>query len=178
MTTAAFSIISLRWRITLLKQRGLIELREIAETLSLVYVKVFRLFIWLYENTRAVGELPRSRNSKKRKKSHRQGKKVSSEWRLLSKTNFVTCRSTYHSSCYWIEYSEPACIEKAYVVETYSVYINKTIIWVSVDKHSNKFVLLVILTWSGVRSVAKYCKNSLNADIFLQVLAKRGKNLP
>ena len=26
--------------------------------------------------------------------------KVSSEWRLLSKMNFVTFRSTYHSSCY------------------------------------------------------------------------------
>ena len=26
--------------------------------------------------------------------------KVSSEWRLFSKKDFVTCRSTYHSSCY------------------------------------------------------------------------------
>ena len=44
------------------KQRGLCDLSEIAETLSIVYVKVFRLFIyWLYENTGAVNELPRSR---------------------------------------------------------------------------------------------------------------------
>ena len=34
-------------RITLLKQGGFCELSEIAETLSLVYVKVFMLFIYL-----------------------------------------------------------------------------------------------------------------------------------
>ena len=44
--TTAFLIISL-WRITLLKQRGLGELSEIAETLSIVYVKVLRWFIYL-----------------------------------------------------------------------------------------------------------------------------------
>ena len=42
--TTAFLIISLRWRITFLKQRGLCELSEIAETLFIVYVKAFRLF--------------------------------------------------------------------------------------------------------------------------------------
>ena len=49
--------------------------------------------------------------------------KVSSEWRLFLKMNFVTCRSTYHSSCYRIESRTSknsdelrACIEKAYVV--------------------------------------------------------------
>ena len=53
---------------------------------------------------------------------------VSSEWRLFSKMNFVTCRSTYHSSCYRRESRITknsdelrACIEKAYVVVTYSV---------------------------------------------------------
>ena len=44
--TTAFLIISL-WRITLLKQWGLGELSEIAETLSIVYVKVLRRFIYL-----------------------------------------------------------------------------------------------------------------------------------
>ena len=49
--TTAFLIISLRWRITLLKQRGICKLSEIAETLSIG----FRLFIiWLYENKGAV----------------------------------------------------------------------------------------------------------------------------
>ena len=48
-------------------------------------------------------ELPRSRNSKKRKISHWQGRNVSSKWRLFSKMNFVTCRSTYHSLSYRIE---------------------------------------------------------------------------
>ena len=45
--TTVFLIISVRWRITLLKQRGLCELSEIAKTLCIVYVKVFRLFIYL-----------------------------------------------------------------------------------------------------------------------------------
>ena len=40
-------LILLRWRITLLKQRGLCELSETAETFSIVYVTVFRLFIYL-----------------------------------------------------------------------------------------------------------------------------------
>ena len=73
----------------------------------------------------AVGELPRSINSKKRKISHREGKKVSSEWRLFSKMNFVTCRSTYHFSFFEIESrinknSDKLrnCIERAYVVVT------------------------------------------------------------
>ena len=79
-----------RWRITLLKQRGLCELSEIAETLYSLRkgFQVVLVFIWLYGNTGAVDDLPRSRNSKKRKISHRQGKKVSSEWRLFSKMNF------------------------------------------------------------------------------------------
>ena len=54
--------------------------------------------------------------------------KVFSEWRLFWKMTFVTCRSTYHSSCYRIESRTSkssdelrACIEKAYVVVTYSV---------------------------------------------------------
>ena len=49
------------------------------------------------------------------------------EWRLFSKMNFVTCRFTYHSSCYRIESRTSknsdelrACIEKVYVVIAYS----------------------------------------------------------
>ena len=76
-TTTAFLIILLRWKITLLKQRGPCELCEIPETLWIVYVKVFIHLI--EENTGAVHELPRSRNSKKQKISHLQGKKVSSD---------------------------------------------------------------------------------------------------
>ena len=62
-------------------------------------------------------------NSKKLKISHRQDKNVSSEWRLFSKTNFQTCRSTYNFLCYRIESRTSknsdelrASIEKAYVV--------------------------------------------------------------
>ena len=49
----------------------------VAETFSIAYVKVVRLFIYLIvENTWAVDdELPTSINSKKRKISHRQGTK-------------------------------------------------------------------------------------------------------
>ena len=47
MTTASLILfISLRWRITLLKQRGLCELNKIADILSIVNVKVFRLFTY------------------------------------------------------------------------------------------------------------------------------------
>ena len=45
--TQTETVLSLRWRITLLKQRVLCELSEIAETLSIVNVKVFKLFIFL-----------------------------------------------------------------------------------------------------------------------------------
>ena len=44
--TTAFLIILFRWKITLLKQRGLYELCEIPETLWIVYVKVF---IYLFD---------------------------------------------------------------------------------------------------------------------------------
>ena len=50
--------------------------------------QVVLVFIWLNGNTGVVDDLPRSSNSKKRKIPHRQGKKVSSEWRLFSKMNF------------------------------------------------------------------------------------------
>ena len=110
----------------LLKQRGLCKLGEIAETVPIAKQRFSgSLFIWLNENTEAVDELPRSMNSKKLKISHQQNKKVSPEWRLFSKTNFETCRSTYHSLCHRIESrtsknSEElqASIEKAYMVVT------------------------------------------------------------
>ena len=55
------------------------------------------------KNMEAVDELPRSRNSKKRKISHRQGKNVSVNGGCFRKwIVFVTCRSTYYSSCYRI----------------------------------------------------------------------------
>ena len=102
--TTAFLIISLRWRITLLKQRGLCELCEIAETLSIVYVKFFKLFLYLIVwKAGAVDELPRSINSKKRKIMTQTREKVSSEWRLFSKMNFVTRSSADDSSCCRIE---------------------------------------------------------------------------
>ena len=50
--TTAFLIILFRWKITLLKQRGLCELCEIPETLWIVYLKVFIYLI--EENTGAV----------------------------------------------------------------------------------------------------------------------------
>ena len=60
----------IKWKITLLEQRGLCELGEIVETLiclPIVYVKVFRLFIYLTVCQNTVAKLPRSRISKKRK---------------------------------------------------------------------------------------------------------------
>ena len=89
-------------------------------------------FIRLYEKTGAVddeSELQRIEYKFKETKDITQTRdKVSSEWRLFSKMNFVTYRSTYDSSCYRIESRTSknsdelrACIEKAYVVVTYCV---------------------------------------------------------
>ena len=74
-----FKIILLRWRITLLKQQGLCELSEIAETFSIVYITVFRLFIyfdvWKHGSGGGLNCQEASINSKKQKISHRKGKK-------------------------------------------------------------------------------------------------------
>ena len=66
--------------IHLLKQRGLCEMSEIAETHSTVYVKVLSLFIYLivWKHARepwTTNCKGLSINSKKRKTSHRQGGK-------------------------------------------------------------------------------------------------------
>ena len=106
MTTVFLILfISLRWRITLLKQQSLFELREIAEIRSIVdNVKVFRLFIYLNGwICGSRGVIAKERKFKEMKISHWQGTKVSSEQRLFSNMNFVTCGSTYHSPCYWTE---------------------------------------------------------------------------
>ena len=66
-------------KITLLKQRGLCYLSEIAEIFSIAYIKVFMLFIYLFDcmKTREpwTTNYSRSINLKKRKISHRQGTK-------------------------------------------------------------------------------------------------------
>ena len=76
--------------ISLIKMKDY-TVKILTEILSIVNVKAG-----------AVDELPRTINSKKRKIPHQQRTKVSSERRLFSKMNFVTCRSSYHSSCYRI----------------------------------------------------------------------------
>ena len=73
----------------------------------------------------AVDELPRSYYKfKETKDITPKREKVSSEWRLFLKMTLTT----YHSSCYRIESRTAknsdelrACIEKSYVVVTYSV---------------------------------------------------------
>ena len=147
LITTAFLIlfIWLRWRITLLKQRGLCELSEIAEILSIVNVMVFRLFIhkpYLFDCMKTREPWTNCQGpriiSNKRKISHRQGIKVFYERRLFSKMNFV---DFVHPAdlviiLHVIEYSIeswtgknsdelPACIEKAYMVVTFSVQISR-----------------------------------------------------
>ena len=62
---------------------------------------VVHLFAYM-KSMGAVDEMPRSRNSKKRKISHRRGKKFSVNGGCLRKwIMFVTCRSTYHRSSYY-----------------------------------------------------------------------------
>ena len=43
-----FELFSIRWKITLLKQRVLYELREVAETFSIVYVTVSQVPLFIY----------------------------------------------------------------------------------------------------------------------------------
>ena len=76
---------------------------EIAETFSIADVKVFRLFIYLIVlKHRSRGRrITKNYKFKERKDITPTRGQVSSEWRLFSKMNFVTFRSTYHSSCYW-----------------------------------------------------------------------------
>ena len=100
--TTAFLVISLRWKITLLKQRGLCELTEIAETFSVVLIRKGFQVVYLFDCMKT--REPRSINSKNRKIWHRRGKKFPLNWGCFRKMNFVACRSTYHSSCYRIEY--------------------------------------------------------------------------
>ena len=150
MTTAFLILfVWLRWRITLLKQRGLCELSEIAEILSIVngfqVLYSQAVFLWLYENTEAVDELPRTRIiSNKRKISHRQWIKVSYERRLFSKMNFVPRRSSHHSSRYWIlnrilnwqELRRVASVYWESLCGCNFQCLNKSLIRVSSDKHS------------------------------------------
>ena len=79
------------------KQRGLCELSEIAEKFSIVYVEVFSLFIYLKHGSR--GRIAKKYEIKEKKDITPTREKVSSEWRLFLKMNFVTSRSTYRSSC-------------------------------------------------------------------------------
>ena len=140
----------LRWRITLLKQRGLCELSEITEILSIVNIKVFRLFIhkpYLFDCMKTREPWTNCQGpsiiSNKRKISHRQGIKVFYERRLFSKMNFVPCRSSHHSSCYWIlnrilNWQELRRVASVYWESLYGCNFqcsNKSIIRVSSDKH-------------------------------------------
>ena len=122
--------------------------------------KVFRLFIYLIVwKRRSHGRITKKYKFKEMKVITPKREKVSSLGRLFLKMNFVTCRSTYHSSCYRIESRTSKNSDKLIA----SVYwesvicgcnlqcVNMLIIWVSFDKHSH-IVFLIILTWSGVRS--------------------------
>ena len=93
--------ISSRWRITLLKQWGLCELSEIAEIISIVIKRNGFQVVYLFDCMKSREPwIAKEHKFREQKMSHRQGTKVSCERRLFSKMNFVTCRSTYHFSCY------------------------------------------------------------------------------
>ena len=176
--TTAFLVISLRWRITLLKQRGLCELTEIAETFSIVLIRKGFQVVYLFDCMKT--REPRSINSKNRKIWHRRGKKFPLNWGCFRKMNFVACRSTYHSSCYRIEYRTSKNSDERASVYWESVcgcnlqFVNMSTIWVSSDK-LNKFVLLVILTWSGIRSCSKILQKQLKRRHILLSAWETGK---
>ena len=71
--------------------------------------------------------------------------------------NFVTCRSTYHSSCYRIESRTSLC------------GCNLQCVW------GDKFVLLVILTWSCAGSCSEILQKRLKRGHVLPSARETGK---
>ena len=63
----------------------------------------FLIFFLIVRNHGSCGQIAKEHKFKETKDVTPTRDKVSSERRLFSKMNFVTCRSTYHSSCYRIE---------------------------------------------------------------------------
>ena len=90
--TTAFLIISLRRRIVKTTRYLLADWNS----------RVFRLFIYLivWKHGSRGRRIAKEYKFKEPKDITPTTDKVSSEWRLFSKMNFITCRSTYHSSCY------------------------------------------------------------------------------
>ena len=114
--------------------------------------QVLLVFIWLNGNTGVVDDLPRSRNSKKRKIPHRQGKKVSSEWRLFSKMNYYLSFFML-SNRIQVPRTQRTCERVLRKLMLLSLTVCKKVDNLNfLPQTRNKFVLLVILTWSGVRS--------------------------
>ena len=121
--------------------------------------------------------------------------KVSSEWRLFSKKNFVTFQIYF--SFFMLSKSRPVSkkegggcdgftrtpspsttkaspppahrldLRRVASVHWESLcscklqFVNRSIIWVSSDKHSTNSVLLVVLIWSGARSCSKVLQKRL-----------------
>ena len=124
--------------------------------------------------------------------------KVSSEWRLFSKNNFVTFQIYF--SFFMLSKSRPVSkkeegggggvcdgctrtpspsttkasppaqrldLRRVASVHWESLcscklqFVNRSIIWVSSDKHSTNSVLLVVLIWSGARSCSKVLQKRL-----------------
>ena len=98
--------------------------------------------------------------------------KVSSEWRLFSKKNFVTFQKHSHPISFHNQSFPPSPAQRLDLRRVASVhweslcscklqFVNRSIIWVSSDKHSTNSVLLVVLIWSGARSCSKVLQKRL-----------------
>ena len=174
--TTGFLIISLWWRITLLKQRGLCELSEIAKTLSIVHVKVFRLFICLYENMGAVDvELPRSRNSKKWKISHWTREKSFLWMEAVFGNEFCKLQIYLSFSCYRIEIRTSKNSDKLWAYWV-SLTVCKEVHNLSFLRQTlNKFISLIILGWYGVRSCSKISQKPFKCWHFPSSARETGK---
>ena len=140
MTTAFLILfIWLGWRITLLKQRGLCELSEIAEILSIVNVMVFRLFIylivWKHGNRRGIAKDHKFKETEDTKPTRDKG----FLWtEVVFENKFVPCSSCYRILNRILNWQELRRIPSVYRESFYSCNLqclNKSIIRVSSDKH-------------------------------------------
>ena len=142
MRTAVL-IISLTWGITFTVKitRSLRAEWNSWNTLYSLIRKSFQvvyLFIWLYENKReAVDDLLRSRNQRNERYHTDKGETFFCEWRLFSKMNFYLSFFLLSNRIKnYLQYQELRRVANVYGESLCQYSANKSIIWVSSDKHS------------------------------------------
>ena len=156
--TTEFSIISLTWRITFIfKTTRSLQAEWNSRNTLVWYVKVFRLFIHLivWKHAEAVDDLPRSKNQRNERYHTDKEKKFFSEWRLFSKMNFYLSFLMFSNRIQnYLQYQELRRVASVYWESLCQYSVNKSIIWVSSDKHSTNSYFS--WSWNEAVSVILY----------------------